>query len=279
MRLTTRDGLGLHVQLHGASNDELPLICLHGLTRNADDFDDLAACLADEYPLIAIDFRGRARSDYDADFRNYVPRVYARDVLDVLNALHIERAVFCGTSLGGIVTMLVAEAQRSLVAGAILNDIGPIIEPDGLARIQSYTGKLEPPTDWDAARDQMKAVYGETLTDLTDSDFDRLCQRTYNECDNGELAFAYDPAIGTAIREVGMEIDDPWSLFLALKGIPTLVLRGEHSDILSDATVAEMARRHGGLVKQTIRHRGHVPLLDEDDSVKAIRAFLAGVQK
>lgn len=272
--ITTDDGLRLHARTFGDQGTRLPLICLHGLTRNAADFDDLAGHLADRRQVVALDFRGRGRSDRDPDWQHYVPPVYVDDVLTTMSALDIERAVFCGTSLGGLVTMLLAGRARGRVAGAILNDVGPVIEAEGLARIQAYTGELPAVRDWDEALEQVRNIYGDGLPDLDDDALMQLCRRTYREGEAGGLEFDYDPNIGRAIRELDMQLGEPWALFDHLTDIPTLVLRGEHSDILSEATVDEMARRHPDLVRARIAHRGHVPLLNEPDSIAAIRRFL-----
>lgn len=275
--ITTDEGLSLYARSQGSDTDQLPMICLHGLTRNAADFDDIAAILASDRKVYALDFRGRSRSDYDTNWRNYIPPVYVQDVLAMMDQLNISRAVFCGTSLGGLVTMLLAQAAPDKVAAAILNDIGPVIEADGLARIQTYTGALPGASDWDDALQQLKTIYGATLQDLDDDDFMRLCRRTYREQPDGSLAFDYDQNVGRAIREVDMQLGDPWQLFAALHDIPTLVLRGELSDILGAATVAEMAAQHPNLVSATIANRGHVPLLNEPDSVAAIQQFLGAI--
>ncbi|MFK8052181.1 MAG: alpha/beta fold hydrolase [Woeseiaceae bacterium] len=272
--IKTDDDLSLHARSFGKATKDLPLICLPGLTRNAADFDDLATVLANERQVISLDFRGRARSDRDPEWRRYIPPVYANDVCSMMDQLDIPTAVFCGTSLGGLVTMLLAEAHPARVAGAILNDIGPEIDPAGLTRIQAYTGKLPGVNSWDEACNQVRTIYGDSLPDLTDDDFERLARRTYLEENNGRIEFDYDPNIGRAIREVDMQLGDPWTLYDALHQIPLLILRGEHSDILSAETVARMLERNANATATTIRDRGHAPLLNESDSTAAIRAFL-----
>lgn len=253
------------------------MICLHGLTRNAEDFADLAAQLSHSRKVYALDFRGRGRSNYDREWRNYVPPIYVRDVIDMMRALGLPKAVFCGTSLGGLVTMLLARQEPARVAAAILNDIGPVIETQGLHRIQEYTGTLTPVSSWDEACEQMRTIYGDSLPNISDTAWSRLVRRSYRETNTGQPILDFDPNIGRAIREVDMQLGDPWDLFDALRGIPTLVLRGELSDILSAATVDTMQQRHGELQRATILNRGHAPLLNELDSVAAIAAFLETV--
>ncbi|MEL7538774.1 MAG: alpha/beta hydrolase [Pseudomonadota bacterium] len=276
-RLTNPDGLSLYAREFGPSTG-LPLFCLHGLTRNAADFDLLAAALGDAQRLIAIDFRGRARSDRDPQWQRYKPATYVDDVLFQLDALEIPQAVFFGTSLGGLVTMMTAAQAPERIRAAALNDIGPVIEPAGLARIQAYTGQLPPLTSWDDAIEQMRVVYGDGLTDLDDDGWRALAHRSCAEDANGVPYLDFDPNIGRAIREIDMGLGDPWALFDHLRDIPTLVLRGENSDILGRDTVATMQARKPDLIAVEIPNRAHVPLLNEPTSVAAIREFLEANQ-
>lgn len=276
--VTTDDGLRLQVRRFGDPNNKLPVICLHGLTRNAADFDDLALALSAERQVFALDFRGRGRSDYDPEWRHYVPPTYVDDVLAMMRQLLIDEAVFCGTSLGGLVTMLLAGKAPTCVAAAILNDIGPVIEPDGLVRIQQYTGTLPSVQTWDEASAQVKAIYGASLPGMSDADWQSLIKRSFRETESGQPVLDFDPNIGRAVREIDMQLGDPWDAFEHLAGIPTLVLRGELSDILSDATVDAMQQRHEGLARATIADRGHAPLLNEPDSLAAIRRFLGDIE-
>lgn len=276
-QVTTGDGLQLHVRCFGEARTLAPVVCLHGLTRNAADFDELAEILASTRQVFSLDFRGRGRSDYDDDWRHYVPPVYVVDVLAMLDQLGIKRAVFCGTSLGGLVTMLLAQRSPERIAGVILNDIGPVIEPAGLARIQQYTGALPAVGSWEAALDQVKAVYAASVPGLSDDQWLRLVARTFRETATGQPVLDFDQNIGRAIRELDMQLGDPWVLFDALADIPTLVLRGALSDILSEATVDAMQSRHTTLRRATIARRGHAPLLNEPDSITAIKDFIGAL--
>ncbi len=275
-RFQTADGLTLYAREHGAGRNGA-LVCLHGLTRNAADFDALAAALSDSWRIIALDFRGRGRSDRDPDWHNYVPASYVDDVLTLLQTFELEKAFFCGTSLGGLVTMLLAAKKRECVQGVILNDIGPVIDPAGLARIQAYTGTLPPVSNWDEAAHQTREIYGDGLPEFTEADWLRFAHQSYRENAAGHPELDFDPAIGQAIRETDMGLGDPWQLFAALSAVPTLVLRGENSDILGRDTVAAMHARKPDLISAEISNRGHVPLLNEPDSVRAIRTFLASL--
>ncbi|MEM1263810.1 MAG: alpha/beta hydrolase [Pseudomonadota bacterium] len=272
-QVTNADGLSLYAREFGPS-DGRALVCLHGLTRNAADFELLAAALGPQQRLIAIDFRGRARSDHDPDWRRYKPPTYVDDVFCQLDSLAVGPAIFCGTSLGGLVSMLIAAREPRRLRGVILNDIGPVIEPEGLARIQQYTGTLAPLTSWDDAVEQMRDVYGDGLPDLDEQAWRALAERSCRVAANGAPTLDFDPNIGRAIREIDMGLGDPWTLFASLVAIPTLVLRGENSDILGHETVLEMRRRKPDLISVEVPNRGHVPLLDEPSSVAAIRQFI-----
>ncbi|MEO0575656.1 MAG: alpha/beta hydrolase [Pseudomonadota bacterium] len=276
-QITTADGLTLHARSVGSSTTAPPVVCLHGLTRNATDFDDLANVLAPSRIVFALDFRGRGRSDYDDDWTHYVPPVYVGDVIAMLDQLEISRAIFCGTSLGGLVTMLLARDAPERLVGAILNDIGPVIEPAGLERIQTYTGAMPSVATWDEALAQVKSVYAASVPGLSDAQWQQMVSRSFCANDAGQPVLAFDQNIGRAIRELDMQLGDPWSLFAALDAIPTLVLRGAMSDILSEATVDAMQARHPNLQRATIAQRGHAPLLNEPDSVAAIQNFIGAL--
>lgn len=270
------DGLKLYGREHGPPDGSL-ILGLHGLTRNAEDFDALGRRLPACWRLLALDFRGRGQSDYDAQWQRYEPATYVADIGSVLAADGSESAVFCGTSLGGLVTMLTAARHPERVRAAILNDIGPVIEADGLARIQDYTGKLPVCQDWQDAEAQVRAVYGDGLPNLSAEAWRELAARSYAEDSEGRPLLRFDPNIGRAIRELDMGLGDPWALFCALEPVPTLVLRGALSDILGRETVRQMRRRKPDLTAVEVPDRGHVPLLDEPVAVAAIHALLEGL--
>ncbi|MEL7311844.1 MAG: alpha/beta hydrolase [Pseudomonadota bacterium] len=250
------------------------IVALHGLTRNADDFDTLAPHLPPGWRMLALDLRGRGRSTYDPDWRNYVPLTYVRDVRVVLQQAGIERCVFLGTSLGGLLTLMIGAVTPHVLAGAILNDIGCVIDPRGLSRIQAYTGTLPPVTNWDEAREQVKTVYGTTLPDLDDADFDVLARRSFAEDEDGIPQLRFDPEIGRAIRELDMSLGDLWAHLEAIRDVPVLLLRGAESDILNFQTAEAMAHQHPDLEWIEVAGRGHVPLLNESSCVSAIARFL-----
>jgi pimeloyl-ACP methyl ester carboxylesterase len=279
VHVTAFDGLKLFVRDWGPDEGNLlPVVCLPGLTRNSLDFEDLARALsASGRRVICPDFRGRGRSAYDQNWQaNYAPPTYARDVLDTMAALGVHHAAFIGTSLGGIVTMLIAAGRPTSVAAAVLNDIGPRIEPAGIARIAAYAGKQEEVSDWPAAVAQLKAANAGALPSLDDDGWMRFARRQFVETPGGRLRPNYDSRIGDAMRAGGPPVDLK-ALFLALGDIPTLVVRGALSDILSDEGVVEMRAAKPDLSSVTMPGLGHAPLLDEPAAREAIEGFLARV--
>lgn len=267
----------IFVRTDGRQGTATPLVCLPGLTRNSRDFTTVAARYAASRFVARLDFRGRGRSSYANDPATYVPQVYATDTVAVLDALGIERAVLLGTSLGGSVAMLLTTMFPDRVAGVVLNDVGPKLEPEGFARIQSYAGKLPPNATWGEAVAQLRGLYGALAPRIGDAAFARMVREQYHEFGPGDIRPDHDPRI-----VAGMEAVDPqaigtsWPLFDALAGVPALVLRGEASDLFAAATVDEMQRRKPDLRAVTVPDRGHCPLLDEPVTVAALDEFLGG---
>lgn len=270
----SEDGLELACRVSDDEQGGTPVICLPGITRNSRDFEELAPRLAEHGPVYCPDFRGRGFSARDPDWRNYHPRTYVGDVRRLLDAFDIERAAFVGTSLGGLVSMLLALEAPARVACIVLNDIGPVINPAGLDRIKSYIGRMPPVANWPQAAAQARELYGPSLPDLDDDDWLRLARRGYREDAAGQPVLDFDPMIGEAARKVGAGLDEPWTLFEDITGIPMLVVQGELSDILTDDIVAGMRQRKPDLEHVVAANRGHVPLLDERDVLPAIERFL-----
>lgn len=271
---TSKDGLQLFYRDFAGDAARCPVVCLPGLTRNSRDFEDLAPHIAPARRVITPDLRGRGFSDRDPEWRNYHPDTYVQDTWTLLDTLGIDRAALIGTSLGGLMSMTMGAQHADRVAGIVLNDVGCEIAPEGLARIMGYTGKLQPVTDWASAADQARSVYGDSMQDLDDAMWLRLARRGFRENDDGVPVLDADPNIGVALREVGATEQDPWASFAALSDIPVLLLRGEHSDILSRDTIARMRDMKADLETLEIANRGHVPLLDEPESLAAIDKFL-----
>ncbi len=271
------DGLNIYYRDFGSQNEGTPIICLPGLTRNSRDFEDLAFHLSNRRRVLTIDFRGRGYSDYDPNWQNYHPKTYVADVWTLLDLLNIHRVIVVGTSLGGLCAMVMASQQANRLAGVVMNDIGPEIDPVGLARIQEYTGRLTPVKSWGEAANQAKEIYGHCLLGLDDDDFMRLARRGYREIENEIPRLDMDPNIGRAIREVGPQKGDPWQLFSALRDIPVTLLWGTLSDILSAGIIDKMQAAKPDLTVVPVADRGHVPLLDEPECLSAIDAFIEKV--
>jgi pimeloyl-ACP methyl ester carboxylesterase len=272
------DGLRLYYRDYaGGGSGKLPVLCLPGLTRNSRDFDHVARRIQPERRVLCADLRGRGRSQHDPNWHNYHPGTYLQDIARLLADAGVERAVFFGTSLGGLLSMLYAATQPQCVAAAILNDIGPEVDPAGLARIASYVGRHAPAANWDDAVATVRSTYAVALPDLTDEQWAEYARRSYTEVD-GVPRLDVDPNIGEAVRAApAAAAPDLWPVFAALRPIPALVLRGATSDILSRATFDRMHAEKPDLMRVEVPNRGHVPLLDEPEAVRAIDAFLAAV--
>jgi pimeloyl-ACP methyl ester carboxylesterase len=274
--VTSSDGLQLHARLYGHPvTDRLPVLCLPGLSRNAGDFDMVARSLAAERQVVALDYRGRGLSDRDPNWQNYALPVELGDLLAVSTVLGIERAVFLGTSRGGILTMLTTAARPTLIAGAILNDIGPVIDGAGLARIKSYLGRLPGPANWGEAVALLKSISQSRFPALTDEDWRGQAGSIWMERD-GKLEAAFDPALAKTLEAVNFDQPLPtlWPQFDGLGGVPVMVIRGANSDILSEGTVAAMAARRPDLDILTVPGQGHAPLLTDPTSISRIQAFV-----
>lgn len=275
---TSADGLTLRYRDYPGRDDRVPLLCIPGLTRNCRDFEPVAAAFAGERRVIAIDLRGRGQSDYARDSASYMPLQYVADVAALLDQVGVERVVAMGTSLGGIVTMLLAMTAPERIAGAVLNDIGPEVEAAGLARIRDYVGQGRSFPTWMHAARGLREQGGVAYPDFAIADWLRLAKRQMVVGPGGRIAFDYDMKIAEPFnRAEGTAPVDMWPAFRALAGRPVLALRGELSDILSAATLERMARELDGLATVTVARVGHVPTLEEPASQKAIAALLAEV--
>lgn len=272
------DGLKLHYRDYAGPHERPPILCLPGLTRNARDFEPVAERYAGEWRIIAVEFRGRGLSEYDPNPANYVPHTYAADVLKLLDQLGIADAVFFGTSLGGIVTMLMSTTDPERIAGAMINDIGPVIEEDGVDRLRLYVGKSQPMKDWREAAEAAATRNRIAFPDYTPEQWDRFARRLYSERPDGSIQADYDMRISESFNENKQSRDyDPWPLINNLADKPVLLVRGETSDLLSAETADRMiaALHKGELV--TVRGVGHAPALDEPEVVAGIDRLLARV--
>ena len=273
------DGLRLYYREYPAEEaGRLPVVCLPGLTRNSRDFESLALRMQRAgRRVLSPDLRGRGRSQYDPDWTNYHPGTYLGDIEALQAAAGAERMVVVGTSLGGILAMLIAATRPQAIVAAVLNDVGPEIAPEGLQRISKYVGRAAPVASWEEAAAQTRATYEIALPDLTDAEWLSYARRSYVEVD-GVPRLAMDPMIGEAVRTAPAgAAPDLWPVFGALSALPVLALRGEFSDILSESTFERMGREKPDLRRVTVRRRGHVPLLDEPECVDAIDEFLSAL--
>lgn len=274
------DGLRLHYRDYAGGEDgRPPLLCLPGLTRNARDFEPLAAHLAGDWRLICPDMRGRGESAQAKDPMTYVPLTYFQDISRLLADLAITRFVAIGTSLGGFITMLIAATHREWLAGALLNDVGPQLEPEGLARIRSYVGVGQSHPSWVHAARALEAGNRAVYPDYGLEQWLAMAKRLYRLNSGGRIVLDYDMRIAEPLRVMdGSAGVDMWPVMQAFRGIPTLILRGERSDLLTDATAGRMASDIGeGAELVTVPHVGHAPALDEPVSLAAIDRLLTRV--
>jgi pimeloyl-ACP methyl ester carboxylesterase len=256
---------------------KLPVLCLPGLTRNSRDFTHVAERIRRDRRVLCADLRGRGRSQHDPAWQNYHPGTYLADIGLLLDDAGVTRCVLLGTSLGGILSMLLAATNPSLVAGVILNDVGPEVAPAGLARIAAYVGRHAPPASWEEAVATVQATYEIGMPGLSHDDWVAHTKRSYSDV-GGVPRLDMDPMIGEAVRSApAAAAPDLWPLFAALRPVPTLALRGATSDILAVATFDRMLREKPDLVRVEVPQRGHTPMLDEPVSVAAIDEFLARV--
>jgi pimeloyl-ACP methyl ester carboxylesterase len=276
------DGLRLHARDYGAPDAPgIPVVCLPGLTRNSADFDPLASALAaggagKPRRVLSLDYRGRGRSDYDPNWRNYSLEVENADILSVLSAAEISHAIFVGTSRGGLHVMGLSATRPAVIEGVVLNDIGPVLDPAGIARISSYVGKTAVPRSLPDAVAILKGMMADRFTALGEADWIACAKATFIDS-NGEIRSLYDENLMKAFAEVATAAPLPtfWPLFEGLRERPLLVIRGANSDLLSPETLAEMALRHQGCEVHVVEGQGHAPLLNDSSTTARICGFVA----
>lgn len=279
------DGLRLHVRVWGTSGrDALPVICLPGLTRTVSDFDVLARTLAYGAGrirrVLVLDYRGRGASEYDRDPANYNVAVELADVITVATALEASPAIYIGTSRGGILAMLLAAEQPAMIAGAVLNDIGPVIEPQGLMRIKGYVGKLPEPRTFEDGAEILQDLFGAQFPRLTREDWVAAAHRNWRE-ESGRLALTYDARLSETLKDIDGQRPLPpmWAQFDALRHVPVMAIRGALSDVLSAQTLTAMKARREDLETLEIADQGHPPLLAEPEIMARIGAFVGRIEK
>jgi pimeloyl-ACP methyl ester carboxylesterase len=271
-----RDGLKLHYRDYPGHPGRAAVLCLAGLTRNCRDFESLAKHITPRRRVITPDLRGRGRSDYDPLWLiNYHVGSYVDDMRRLLAELRLDRVIVIGTSLGGLIGMMMARVRPSLLAGLVLNDVGPEVDPLGVERIRSYIGRVPPVNTWEEATALMRRLFGAAHPNLSDDGWARFTRATFREDAGGGLRVDADPMVGEAIRAIPADFLPPlWSTFAGLRDVPTLALRGELSDVLSVATFERMSREKPDLIRVDVPDCGHVPQLDEPISRAAIDRFL-----
>ena len=277
------DGLRLHLLDVAPVRDLglLPAVCLCGLTRGARDFLPLAEALANDaaHPrrVIAFDYRGRGLSDHDPDWKHYDLATERDDILRGLAQCGISRAHMIGTSRGGLHIMSMAPEHRALIASVVFNDIGPVLEPAGLARIKGYVGKLPfPPRSHAEAIKLLKVSAAEHFDGLDPASWLHFARTTFGE-DEKNLGLQYDPALARTLDafDLSRPLPEMWDLLDALRGLPILTIRGERSDLLSETTFAAMADRWAGCEGATVPGQGHAPLIVDAQTIDRIARFLA----
>ncbi len=283
LKFRVRDGLSLHARHYPAASQSLPrrrrpLVCLPGLTRNGRDFHDLAVTLSGDAPhardVYTLDYRGRGHSDWDPDWKNYAVPIEALDVVDFLTFADLHDVAVIGTSRGGLISMILAAIAPTVMKSVILNDIGPVIETDGLMRIASYVGRIPLPRSWPEAAEAARDVNKRRFTAVSNETWEEVARQWFNEKD-GRPSPGYDPALKNSLSVLDGPMPALWPQFASLSRIPMLVLRGENSDILSVGTVEEMRRRHPDVQDHTVPGEGHAPLMKDRPTQDLIAAFLA----
>jgi pimeloyl-ACP methyl ester carboxylesterase len=275
-------GLALYARDYAGAGGvaRCPAICIHGLTRNSGDFEDVAPWIASRgRRVIVVDVRGRGKSEHDPDPSRYHPKVYAQDMLMLMDEAGISRAVFVGTSMGGIITMAIAAKRLRAISAAVLNDVGPMISTVGLNRIKGYVGKGKPVVTWDDAAEYIKGINESAFPNNTMEDWQRFARRTFREV-NGKIELNYDPQIAASIQ--GAKIR-PTSFLAKLlykrlaRNRPTMLVRGGISDLVGPEQAKYMREAAPSLRYVEVPNVGHAPMLTEPAARDALAAFLAEV--
>ena len=266
--------LDLYARIYPGSGPTLLL--MHGLTRNSADFEPLVKMLDENYNIISVDQRGRGRSGYDPEPENYLPNIYASDMFALLDGLKVKSVTAIGTSMGGLIAMMMGALQKDRLTGIIINDIGPEVDPVGIARIQSYVGETDPIQTWAEAAAACRDINAVAFPDYLDADWMDFAKRTYVE-ENGSIRPAYDPAIATSMEgdEPATVPPDLWQAWEMLADTPMLLIRGATTDILHEKTAQKMEDLHrGSFSRIDVPNVGHAPILHEPEACSAIQNFL-----
>lgn len=275
-RYTAEDGLSLYFRDYGDPlSRRPPMLCLGGLTRNAKDFHSLALRLSHARRVVCPDYRGRGRSDYDDNWRNYRPEIYVNDLFHLLAAANLHGVIVCGVSLGGLLAMGLATLAPTQLAAVILDDVGPEVNTSGYQRIREYVGRDHPQPDLSAATAEVKRLFPD-LNLPDEAGWRRFAEATFREGEDGRLHVDWDVNLAKALTN---DVPDLWAYYRALRPLPVLALRGEVSDILTVETLGRMVEEKPDLVAVTVRGAGHVPLFDNPQVAEAIDDFLDRVDQ
>ncbi|MEM6585491.1 MAG: alpha/beta hydrolase [Pseudomonadota bacterium] len=279
-RWTSADGLTLFYRDYAGgvgADTRLPVVCLHGLTRNSRDFADVAPRIASQGRRVIVpEMRGRGLSDYAPDSSTYTPLQYVADLEILFAELGFDRLISVGTSMGGLITMLMAATKPGRFAGVLMNDIGPVVDPAGLERIGGYVGQGKSYPTWMHAAKSLQSVHGEAFPDWDLDQWLEMAKRTLVVSQNGRISYDYDMAIAEPFAQPGNAApDNLWLAYEALGQVPMVLVRGELSDLLSEDTVKQMGQRNPNMSLVVVPRVGHAPTLDEPEARAAIDAWLA----
>jgi pimeloyl-ACP methyl ester carboxylesterase len=276
---SSADGLRLHYRDYpGGGGGRPPILCVAGLTRNARDFEGVAARLAGDWRVICLDLRGRGESEPARDSSTYNPLVYLQDVQALIAELALERVAMFGTSLGGLVAMLLAAADKPRLAGVLLNDVGPVLEEQGLDHIRAYVGRSQTWPTWVHAARALCEAQRERYPDWALDQWLVFAKRVCRLTPQGRVTLDYDMRIAEPLKEPAPAVD-LWPVFQALRGIPALLVRGALSDLLAASTAERMLAEHPDLEIVTVPRVGHAPTLEEAEAAEAIDRLLIRVER
>lgn len=273
-QVSASDGLALYVRDYGDEYAGRTVLCLGGLTRNSKDFHTLACRLKDDCRIIAPDYRGRGRSAYDPDWHHYDPRIYLDDIRQITTALGVHAFAVIGTSLGGIMGMILGVAMPTSIRGALLNDVSPVIPRDGMGNIVNYMKNTAPLPDWTTAVSHLQDTFPD-FPAKTPEDWQTIAEATYRENDNGNLVFDWDPAIVRNVEEQDTSAIDLWPYFRSLRRHPVLSVRGALSPFVPDGVWQDMATACPGMVQVEVPGVGHAPSLKEPEATAPLDTWLA----
>ncbi len=274
-RYTSQNGLSLYYRDYcGAGDGGIPVVCLPGLTRNSKDFHDVAVVLAKKRRVLCPDFRGRGESEYDPNWRNYQASTYVNDIRHLLIVANVHRACFIGTSMGGFISMGLALAAPPAVAGVVLNDVGPDVNPDGLARILEYVGVDRPVADPETAIVSLKERLGADHAETEDT-WRAIADATYRKGDDGQWHYNWDTRLTEPLKRAKGPPPGLWDIYGGLGNRPVVIVRGGLSDLLTETTLAKMVEVLPNATPVTVPGKGHAPILTEAPAMTAIASLLA----